>query len=74
MLAANARDLSFQIAHTGLPCVMPDDEVDRFILKFDLIRLKTAVFAAARHKILLCDLHLFFFRVSRQLDDFHAIA
>src|SRR6266850_1498141 len=50
MFAADAGDLAFEIAHSRLPRVMPDDIVEGFILKPDLIRLQSAVLTTARHK------------------------
>src|SRR5438105_3928608 len=48
MFAADAGDLALEIANAGFPRVMPDDEVERLILKLDLIGLQSAVLAAAR--------------------------
>src|SRR5215470_9105165 len=74
MFAADTGDLALEIANTSFTCVMAHQMVQSSVLEFDLIGLQSAVFAAAWDKIILGYLDLLFFRITRQFDDFHAIA
>ena len=74
MLAADIRDLPLEVANACLARVMPHDVLERCVLKVDLIRLQAAVLAATRDQVVARDLHLFFFDIAGQFDDFHAVA
>src|SRR2546427_7802020 len=73
VFAADTGYLAFEISDASFARVMSDDEVNRLILKLNLIRLQSAVFATTGHQVISRDLNLLFLGVSRQFDHFHAV-
>ena len=73
VFAADTGYLAFEISDASFARVMSDDEVNRLILKLNLIRLQSAVFATTGDQVISRDLNLLLLGVSRQFDHFHAV-
>src|SRR4030095_17201453 len=63
----------FEMADSGFSRVVPDDVMKREIVEFNLLGLQPAGVAPARHEVVLRDLNLLFFCVTRKLENFHAV-
>src|SRR6185312_3227304 len=74
LLTANCPDRAFEISHTRLARVVPDQETDGLIRNLDLLRRDAVLFDLPRHKIFARDVQLLFLAVPLQFDYLHAVA
>src|SRR5207244_13366856 len=71
VFAADTGYLALEISDASFARVMSDDEVNRLILKLNLIRLHSTVLAITRNQVISPDINFHFLSISVQFDPFN---
>ena len=72
-LAADARDLAFQVAHAGFACVVTHDALHRRFRHFQFADLQPVRLQLLRQQVAHRDVDLFILGVAGDADHFHAV-
>ena len=72
-LAARGGKLALEKSHAGLARIPGDDLAQCRVVRLDLARFQTVLFALLGQKMALCDLHLLLVSIAVQLYDLHTV-
>ena len=72
-LAAEGADGPFQFTDASFPGITSDDFPQEGVRKMKICSFQPISFTLPGYEVFFCNLYFFFFRISRELDEFHTV-